>query len=440
MLEQQGAQHRQTAAQRPPVNMRPDLMAAASRKKSSISSLVLQIVNNVAGAGILTLSAGMAAGVGSVPASILCLVLGALSGVTFYLIGSACELTGEKSFKGLWAQTLGVSSAWLVDLSIALMCLSAAIIYAGILGDTSTQLLRLCGLPAGLNRRSVNILLLTLSALTPLSLLDDVSKLAFTSALGCAAVFYTAVFIFCRALDGSYALGAGQFLSALPENLTPAFSRASRWKLDAKSLILVSNLGLAYIAHYNAPTFYRSLEDRTTERFGYVCAYAFGILSILYLGIMLMGHKTFGDVTAGNILINYAERDPLAVLGRVATFASILFGFPLAMLGLKDSLISLLDLPRSVVKPTTLGLLAFISTIAVLVKDIGLVVGISGALLGASIVYIFPALIYRAACTQSKSKADLAKGGRIPPLEMLCFLLVPLGAFLGVLGVYMTVA
>ena len=31
-------------------------------------------------------------------------------------------------------------------------------------------------------------------------------------------------------------------------------------------------------------------------------------------------------------------------LGRVATFASILFGFPLAMLGLKDSLISLLHL------------------------------------------------------------------------------------------------
>ena len=51
-------------------------------------------------------------------------------------------MTGETSFKGLWDATLGSGSAWLVDLSIALMCLSAAIIYAGILGDTATSLLR----------------------------------------------------------------------------------------------------------------------------------------------------------------------------------------------------------------------------------------------------------------------------------------------------------
>ena len=39
-----------------------------------------------------------------------------------------------------------------------------------------------------------------------------------------------------------------------------------------------------------------------------VCALAFGILSLLYLTIMLAGHRTFGDVTAANILINYAGR------------------------------------------------------------------------------------------------------------------------------------
>ena len=232
-------------------------LSAAKKKESgvgdsTIPELVLQIVNNVAGAGILTLSAGMAAGVGWVPASLLCVGLGALSGVTFYLIGAACELTGETTFKGLWAETLGGGTAWLVDLSIALMCLSAAIIYAGILGDTSTQLLRLAKLPNSLNRRSSNIALLTVAALTPLSLLEDVSALAFTSALGCVAVLYTGAFIVMRALDGSYAVGdaasgvsAGQFLAALPGALTPAFYRASRWAMDAKSLILVSNLGLA---------------------------------------------------------------------------------------------------------------------------------------------------------------------------------------------------
>ena len=248
------------------VNLQPrptELVASKGNSHdggSTIAELVLQIVNNVAGAGILTLSAGMAAGVGWAPASMLCIGLGLLSGLTFYLIGAACEATGETNFKALWSATLGKNSAWLVDLSIALMCLSAAIIYAGILGDTSTQLLKLAKLPDRFNLRSTNIVLLTLLALTPLSLLEDVSALAFTSALGCIAVLYTGCFIVFRANDGSYALGrdpsgglagAGRFLAALPAELQPAFARASRWNLDVKSLILVSNLGLAYIAHCN---------------------------------------------------------------------------------------------------------------------------------------------------------------------------------------------
>ena len=169
----------------------------------SLTATVLQIVNNVAGAGILTLSAGMAGGVGTVPATVMCLVLGVISGLTFHLIGASCELTGTTTFKALWAATLGSGTAWVVDASIALMCFSAAIIYAGILGDTSTQLLSLSSLPAAFNQRAINIGVLSAVALTPLSLLKDLSALAFTSLLGCVAVVYTAIFVAVRALDGS---------------------------------------------------------------------------------------------------------------------------------------------------------------------------------------------------------------------------------------------
>ena len=71
--------------------------------------------------------------------------------------------------------------------------------------------------------------------------------------------------------------------------------------------------------------------------------------------------------------------------------------------------------------------------------------GVSGALLGASIVYIFPALLYGAALRQRKEEAGEGGGGSSSLLpsslsEALVFSLVPLGAFLGVLGIYMTVA
>ena len=58
------------------------LLAArtAAAPGCSVSTTVVQIVNNVAGAGILTLAAGMAAGVGWAPAILICAALGAISG------------------------------------------------------------------------------------------------------------------------------------------------------------------------------------------------------------------------------------------------------------------------------------------------------------------------------------------------------------------------
>jgi hypothetical protein len=124
------------------------------------------------------------------------------------------------------------------------------------------------------------------------------------------------------------------------------------------------------------------------------------------------------------LLSNYASADMLATFGRVATFISILFGFPLAMLGLRESTASLIStalrssstqggapttalakgapttalvkgapttaprtlLARALLALTTthanvltIGLLAAITAIAITVLDIGLVVGISGS-------------------------------------------------------------
>ena len=136
---------------------------------------------------------------------------------------------------------------------------------------------------------------------------------------------------------------------------------------------------------------------------------------------MRLGYATFGDVTKSNLLSNYASADVLATFGRVATFISILFGFPLAMLGLRESTASLIStalrtsstkggapaangvpttalakgapttaspslLARALIALTTthanvltVGLLAAITAIAITVLDIGLVVGISGS-------------------------------------------------------------
>ena len=71
--------------------------------------------------------------------------------------------------------------------------------------------------------------------------------------------------------------------------------------------------------------------------------------------------------------------------------------------------------------------LALVTLVALLLTDIGLIVGISGAVLGASIVYVIPSVIALRARSAMGQTAPLALYG-----------LVPLGALIGVLGVVMT--
>jgi sodium-coupled neutral amino acid transporter 11 len=125
------------------------------------------------------------------------------------------------------------------------MCLACAIIYSGILGDVFTPLLAQAGFPSQWNGRTSNILAITLSLLFPLSLIKDLSALAFTSILGFAAIIYTVLFIIVRSLDGSYKLPGGKFLQDGLIAAMPAFERSSLWNFDFTSLVLASNLGLA---------------------------------------------------------------------------------------------------------------------------------------------------------------------------------------------------
>ena len=213
------------------------------------------------------------------------------------------------------------------------------------------------------------------------------------------------------------------------------------------------------------------MADRSPQKFAKVVTGSFAVLSLLYLLCMGFGYATFGDKAAANVLNNYAEADTLAVrhspplpppphsllrrfrspspilnasqvLGRVATGFSILFGFPLAMVGLRNSVVGMCEsladdattaLPPSVCSALlavaddsnrfmlVVSMLAVITFVAVTCTDIGVIVGVSGALLGALIVYIIPPLLYKGARDDAPQAIQA---------------LVPLGAFLGVLGVY----
>lgn len=335
----------------------------------------------------------------------------------------------------------------------ATLCLACCVIYSGIIGDVFTSLLAVAQanhlIPAVYsNNRTTNIIAVTVTLLFPMSLLKTMSALAFTSLLGFASILYTVLFITIRALDGAYALGSGRFVTDIDANILvqqeqPSFERTSLWQVDSTSLVLVSTYGLAYVAHYNAPSFYRELENTNSQRFATLVSASYSILIVLYVVTMMAGYSTFGDACQGNILLNYHPSDGLATLGQHATGCSILFGFPLVVTGAREGLINcfsslgVLAAAGSDKNHVALvvAILTFVAATACTVKDVSLVVGVTGAAMGSAVVYIFPALIYTRAVLQTKGAESVDY--RIARWHVA--FLVPFGVAIAALGVYMTV-
>lgn len=105
----------------------------------------------------------------------------------------------------------------------------------------------------------------TALGIVPLCMLDTTKTLyclKYTSFLGLAATVYIVLFMGARWAEGAYAVG-GKFYSHVSPQLLPSFGGASgAGALSLGTLVLISMLATAFMAHYNAPAFMRDVSTR----------------------------------------------------------------------------------------------------------------------------------------------------------------------------------
>lgn len=329
---------------------------------------------------------------------------------TFVLLGQLCASTGLEgscSFEGLWAATLGPSSACLVSASIGTLTFFICSVYLICLGELLPPLLDSIGVPTRLRSRRAAILLAA-GLVLPSCFARSLAGLAAISLLGVGALAYTALFSMWRYLDGSYASG-GRFHAAMPVKLRASFGTQTRaWRVSRNTAVLVANLGVALCAHFNAPSFYRSLKDSSPARFGLMAYISFGAVFVLTLLIALPGYFTFGGACQPLVLTNYhPTADRAASAARVATAASLCCSFPLVFAALREAVLTVATSRGGAAAAGVAGgrawwlatvlLPALAVMLALLVADLGLVVGLLGSLLGGGIMYVAPAAMHAAA-------------------------------------------
>jgi len=241
-----------------------------------------------------------------------------------------------------------------------------------------------------------------------------------------------------RYLDGTYKAG-GKFVANLAPNLAPAFgTKGASAVLDPNSFILVCMLSTAYLAHYNAPKYFNELKDNTIKRFNTVVATSFSVSSLTFAGVAALGFLTFGSNSAGLILNNYANADPLASLSRIAVALSIVFSYPLTFVGIRDGLLDLASVPgekrtNALLDKLSVVILAAVTGLALKVKDLSFVLSFGGATLGNAIIFVYPVCMFVKAVRNMGDKASDSLKREVP----LAISIAITGVGLGIVGTKM---
>ena len=374
--------------------------AAEAATETNVAASTVNLVKSIVGAGVLALPAGVAAFSDTKPAlwsaTALITALGAASAYSFGVLGRVCGAYDADTYKDAWAKSVGEKSAWVVTFCCTLTPFLACLAYSIIMGDAAASLIaaanpgpKVCSaLNACGGARRGSIVALTLGALWPLCSLKSLAALAPTSALGTAGVVYTAGFMAKRALDGTYKAGS-TFVRTLPKALGPKFG-STLVKPGLGLGVFVAMCGTAYMAHFNAPNFFvDACKDQKT--YAKVVRRGFALSVLLNVAIMVAGFATFGASSQGLVLNNYAVKDSLAGVARLLFGVSTVFTFPLAYAAVKVGVRSVLpSLPEKGVVALPLGL---ITAIALLLDDVGIVVSLTGALMGSAVIYALPAVM-----------------------------------------------
>jgi amino acid permease len=295
---------------------------------ATIFSEIMNISKNLLGAGVLSMSGGIAMFSNSpwavLDGSFWIIVQAAIFGYFCILIAKVCKITESKTIRECWERTMGDRFAVAIVLVIGLNPLQGTLAYSAILSQTFRSL---CNTVSVELTHLESLLIVTIFGLLPLCLMKNIHALAPFSILGTASVLLTAAGMICRCVDGSYRPN-GAYYNDLTPNMQPAFGTYYE-PMTVKIMPLVCMIFEAYVMHYNSPRFYMELQDRSIPKFTQCVSGAFGLSAFVYVAIASAGYLTFGGNSDNYILNNYSPKDPLATVCRLLIGISVLTIYPI---------------------------------------------------------------------------------------------------------------
>lgn len=378
-----------------------DLLASASG-----------LINTLIGAGLLAIPHAFA-GMGWLLGIVMTLVCAATAEFALVLVHRCCEQVpgGVHSYYELAARTMP-GYTWVIDLVIALkvrhtltQCWGVSISYLLVSGHLLPQVwesaLHALGASAPSWMSSQTLwTVLSLLIIAPVCFKRDLHAMKAVGYLNVGAVAYLLLIMTYFAIVPPAGKPRGKIVAV---------------KGGTSVLRLFPIVVFAYTCAQNIISVYAELRNPTRKRALMVTGASMSFTVLVYLFVGLVGYATFGALVSDNIVAMYSDRSLFVGLGKLAVVALTLTSYPVQLHPSRKSLISLLYTP-SPAQPVdeqsrlvdeaqrpgrppaalsarawngvTLAMMLAGVVVALLVRDLSLVLGFVGAIGGTAISFM----------------------------------------------------
>eukprot|EP01004_Peranema_trichophorum_P003477 NODE_2465_length_1574_cov_45.625086_g2122_i0.p1 GENE.NODE_2465_length_1574_cov_45.625086_g2122_i0~~NODE_2465_length_1574_cov_45.625086_g2122_i0.p1 ORF type:complete len:459 (-),score=63.44 NODE_2465_length_1574_cov_45.625086_g2122_i0:111-1487(-) len=388
------------------------LLASPYQPPGSAIGVMLNIAKNAVGGGILALPyafrlAGLAGGI------IYLIVVGIAALASIYLIAKGVDIivgiTQDPlsfTYRRLIERSFGSKYGWAI----------AAVIICYTVGTQITYLLALRELlmpplehwfgENSIFNNNIFVVSCCLVVLLSLVSLQDLEPLKYTSMAGLSFIFFLAISLI-------YWFGSHK----VADGITAV-------KFGVPLLQVTPMVAFTWGIHYNIPTYYKELKNRTPVKITMIAGGAYGLCLILYLIVGICGYLCYGNDTKPNIL-NSVENNTMFNLVQLGVGLEILCTHPIIHNATRVALRRILipdQIAPSILVPLRVWIVSFCiiivtAIISLVLKDIGKVISYNSAVFGCIVYFILPPMAF---LRLTKRRSQILKPQRVLAYFIFC--------------------